>query len=53
MTPERLKAEQALCKHIFPNDHKAPSWRWVECIKCGIWMGEVVSQEDWDRMGKV
>ena len=50
MTPSQIRANQKLCKHIFPNDHKAPSWRWVKCSGCEIEMGQVVSQEDWDKL---
>ena len=52
MTPSQIRANQKLCKHIFPNDHNVPSWRWVECSECGIEMGEVVSQEEWERVKK-
>ena len=53
MTPSQIRANQKLCKHIFPNDHKAQAWRWVKCSECGIGMGVVVSQEEWDKVGKV
>ena len=50
MTPLQTRASQQLCKHIFPNDHKAQAWRWIKCEGCGIEMGQVVSQEDWDKL---
>lgn len=52
MTPSQIRANQQLCKHIFPNDHDASSWRWIKCKGCEIEMGEVVSQDEWDKAGK-